>query len=126
MYTPINNIYKKTILKDCIWKQSTKVSFESQGLLPLDSVKIYIPNDNKYVEASNYKGNGWTMKAGVGKDNTYIIKGKCAYNFPIINTDRELAEVIRAFEANYDYRRAKVIKDNRVGSKRMDHLAVIC
>lgn len=125
IYNKVGNRFIKTIIEDCVWKSSVEVSFKSQGALPLDSVKLYIPNYEGYVSADEYEGFGWTITTGSEKDNTYIVKGICDYDFTS-KDERELANQVREFEKSYDYHRANAIKENFFGGRRMRHLMVLC
>lgn len=126
VYNRVGDNYVRTVIKDCIWRNSPEVSFKSQGALPLDSIKLYIPNYEGYVSAKDYDGlYGWTITVGSEKNNTYIVEGVCDFIFNATN-NKELSNQVREFEKNYNYHRANAIKENFIGGRHMRHLKVIC
>lgn len=130
IYNKVGNTYQKTVL-DGIWKQSTQASFKSQGVLPLDTVKIYIDDFADYVSYAYYKDlddkNGlWTISIGNEQDDTYIVRGKCDFNFPVGDDERALHSAIRSFEKDYIYKRANLVKENINGAITLKHVVIIC
>lgn len=130
IYNKIGNSYQKTVL-DGIWKQSTQASFKSQGVLPLDTVKIYIDDFEDYVSYAYYKNlddkDGlWTISIGNEQDNTYIVRGNCDFNFPAGDDERALYNAIRSFEKDYIYKRANLVKENINGAINLKHVVIVC
>lgn len=126
IYNKVNNGYKRTVVTG-IWKQSTEVSFRSQGELPIDTVKVYIEDLSNYVDTKEfgYDGQGWTITLGNERDNTYIVRGHLKFEFNN-SSNRELVESIRDFEGKYQYKRANLLKDNSNGVRDIKHLLIIC
>lgn len=105
--------------------KDTNVSFKSQGVLPLDTIAIYIFNYANYVSSYEYKGSGWTVTVGNESNNTYIVEGICNYRFKA-NDPKELSNEIRQFEKSYNYKRPKLISENFIGSDNMRHIMINC
>ena len=126
IYNKVGHSYVRTVVSGCIWKQSIEASFKSQGVLPIDTVKLYILNYEGYVPSASYDGHaGYTITVGNEINNTYIVKGLCDFDFDSLS-ERELADKVREFERNYDYHRANAVSENFVGSRRMRHLMILC
>lgn len=125
IFNMIDGNYKRSVVKNCLWRMSSSSSFKTQGTLPLDTVKIYITDYLNYVSEENYNGNGWTVKLGSDKNKTYIVKGECDFNFTS-NSDKEFYDKIRYFENNYEYVCPKSVDNNVVGIGDVDHIMIIC
>lgn len=124
IYTPNNGIYIKKVIPECIIRSAMELSFKSQGVLPLNTTKIYIPYDESYVDERFFNKVGWTIKTGSNKNTSYIVEGECDYNFPVDNDD--ISKSIRYFESNYVYMKPKFIKVNYMVNGNLNHIGVIC
>lgn len=123
VYNKVGDTFKRTVIQDCIWKQSTKVSFRSQGRLPIDSVKIYVKDYSNYSQDN--EAYGWTVKVGDEKKITYIVKGECYYEFDSID-ENSLSKQTKEFKSKFDYKTVKSYTENFYGSGRISHLLIIC
>lgn len=125
IYTPHNGVYKRKVIKGCILIKDIELSFKSQGILPLNTCKLYIPYDSEFVDEKLFKGEGWTIKIGSDKKTSYIVEGICNFNFSKYGAS-DLPKAIREFESNYEYKKPKFIKKNYANSSSLNHIEVIC
>lgn len=112
--------YDKHILRDCIWSNGVNVNIKTQGVLPIDSIKIQVPlvSNPGYPEL-------WKIKSGDGFNASYVVEGIIDYNF-IDGDKRDLERQIRDFESSVDYNRPLAVLDRTKGSPRMRYIEVIC
>lgn len=126
IYNKRGDSMKKTIIPNSIWKSNIEMSFNSNGNIPMDSLKIYIEDYDGYKSSYTYDGfDGWTIDVGRGNNATYIVRGYCDYDFTSSN-GRDLEREIDKFEKIYDCRRPIALKENFYGSKIIRHLMIIC
>lgn len=124
IYTPHNGSYVRNVVRDCIIESDTDLIIKSQGLLPLNTIKIFIPTDN-YVPIDNYKGSGWTINLGPSKESSLIVEGVCNYSFKKVDINIDTA--LREFEKSIKYRKPKIIKERIFNEiSELNHLEVIC
>lgn len=117
-----NGNYKRTVIQG-YWFTSLNKAVHSRGVLPLDTVSIYIFNTDNYVpQGSSLKLKNWTVGIGSSSFDTYIFRGIVDYK---IEDNRES---IRKLDELYKdvYKKPKVVEDNRQGLKSHRHLVIIC
>ena len=131
--------YKRTVLKDCIWRQDSEAAFKRTGQADKDAVKILISFDPEYFSVQHgevFEGIGWTVDIGPELQGSYIVHGEIDYQFPVgtfepgsteeggIPTAEYLRSYIEPFEQKYNWRKPKEIVERFVGSRNLWHMEV--
>jgi len=114
--------YRKTVLKDCVWKFDESAQNTDRGLKIPSPVKLIIPYSYEYIGSRpgcDYLGVGWTISIMPEIAGTYILQGKVDYNFPMTPPDKNImvSDIIIPFEKTYNPRRALSLLENFMGSR---------
>lgn len=125
IYTPYRGSYIRSVIEDCIIRKDLDLIFKSNGVLPLDTIKLYIPIDNNYISDSKYYGVGWTIKAGQDRNASYITEGICSFDFSSYK-EKDMEEALRRFEREVNYSRPLSIEEYSIEGGSLNHLEVIC
>lgn len=120
IYTPYDGGYKKTYVS-AIWKRGITGKGRELGVFPINAIKIYIFDLENYKTFNN--GKGWHIGIGNEKQRSYIVRGKCEFNFPVTE---ELSGAIREFEKTFKYYKAEHLFERFEGREHMRHLEVVC
>lgn len=123
IYNKVNDNYVRTVING-VWFTSTEKSIQSRGALPLDLVSIYIFDFENYISQDyNLTPGHWTAAVSDSKKETFIVRGECPFRF---KGAQHLQESLREFQRNYNYKKPKSVKDNRMGPINLQHLVILC
>jgi len=140
--------YKRTVINDCVWTQDSELAYKKTGTANPDAISVLVPYSYDYVSTLNgglYNGDGWTVQLGADVSASYVVKGDCPFEFPVLSgewqpvTDAERYEqgmkadltsaeffksYIQPFERQYRYSRPKELVERFTGSRQLWRLEV--